>query len=518
MAGLALPSLDEIRQERERRRVRPAGPAALAERASNGRWQHAAHLDLLDEKLVALAEGRIKRLIVTMPPRHGKSQLCSRYFPAWYLGTHPENRVILCSYEAGFAAKWGGEARDILSEHGQLFGVRVSDETSARDDWRLDGREGGMVTAGAGGPITGRGANLLIIDDPVKNARDANSPTVRQAVWDWWQSTALTRLEPDASVLIIQTRWHKHDLAGRLLTEDPDEVDEADDERWEVLNLPALAESAGDELGRKPGDALWPQRWPAERLMRRMRRLGSYVWGALYQQRPTDPEGNYFKRSWFTVVEPERVPTLSRSCRCWDLAATVQGEKGNTDPDFLAGVKVGKGENGKYYVQHAHVERTTPEGVEKTIQQFGHSDGRTVAIRAEQEGAASGKIVAAHFSRLMDSWDFRFTGIPRNSKLTRSGPFNAACERGDVILVAGKWNEAFIEQLVSFPNGAHDDQVDAAVGAYTELAGADEPWDEQAVQDAFDAPGETLDDDGKSPVERMLARARERYEIGSLEI
>ncbi len=447
-------------------------------RISNGRWQHARHLDLLDTKLVALAEGRIKRLIVTMPPRHGKSQLGSRYFPAWYLGRYPDNRVILCSYEAGFAAKWGGEARDILNEHGQdLFGVRVSNETSARDDWRIEGREGGMITAGAGGPITGRGANLFVIDDPVKNARDANSQTVRQGIWDWWQSTALTRLEPDASVLVVQTRWHKQDLTGRLLGEDPEDADddEPDDERWEVLNLPAIAEGQGDALGRLTGEALWPERWPAARLEKRKRRLGGYVWGALYQQRPTDPEGNYFKRSWFNVVPPERAPRIVRAVRCWDLAATLEGENGNSDPDYLAGVKIGQGEDQRYYVLHVFAQRVSADGVEKTIQQFGHSDGRDVAIRIEQEGAASGKIVKSHFERMMDGWDCRFTGIPRGTKFVRSGPFNAACERGDVVLVAGAWNEPYLEELQSFPNGSHDDRVDASVGAYEALQTLVEP-------------------------------------------
>lgn len=464
--GLALPSLTAIRAERERRHRRPATPAALATHASNGRWVHARHLDILDAKLKSLAEGKIKRLIVTMPPRHGKSQLCSRYFPAWYLGSYPDNRIILCSYEAGFAAKWGGEARDALNENGHLFGVQVSDETSARDDWKIAGREGGMVTAGAGGPITGRGANLFIIDDPVKNARDANSPTVRQSVWDWWQSTALTRLEPDASALIVLTRWHKHDLAGRLLGEDPEDAGESDDERWELLNLPALAEETGDAMGRNIGDALWPERWPAERLEKRKRRLGGYVWGALYQQRPTDPEGNYFKRSWFNVVAADRVPAITQTVRCWDLAATLEGENGNEDPDYLAGVKIGKGADGKFYVLHVHAARTSAEGVEQTIQQFGHSDGKACAIRIEQEGAASGKIVKNHFQRMMAGWDCRFTGIPRGSKFVRSGPFNAACERGDVPIVAGMWNEPYFEELQAFPNGPHDDRVDASVGAY----------------------------------------------------
>jgi predicted phage terminase large subunit-like protein len=451
--------------ERERRRNMPRSPAELAERVSKGRWRRARHLGLLNEKLVALAEGKIKRLIVTMPPRHGKSQLCSRYFPAWFLGKYPEARVILCSYEAGFAANWGGQARDVLHDHGPaLFGVGVSDATSARDDWRIDGREGGMVTAGVGGPITGRGANLLIIDDPVKNARDANSPTVRDATFQWWQSTALTRLEPDASVLLIQTRWHKGDLAGRLMEED--RTEEADDEAWEVLNLPALAEGADDALGRTEGEALWPERWPLARLLKRMRRLGRYVWGALFQQRPTDPEGNYFQTTWFEIVDPERVPEIVESVRCWDLAATIEGEGGNTDPDYLASAHVGRGVDDKYYIFDVTEDRLTPEGVGKQIQQYGMTDGRGVRIRIEQEGAASGKIVAYHYERMMDGWDCRFTGIPKTSKFVRSGPFNAACERGDVKLVRGKWNRGFLDQLAAFPNGSHDDKVDAGVGAY----------------------------------------------------
>src|SRR4051812_1719703 len=171
-----LPSLEEIRLERERRQLCPASPGRLAESVSNGRWQHAPHLDLLDRKLVELARCKIKRLIVTMPPRHGKSQLCSKYFPAWFLGMYPDDQVILCSYEAGFAAKWGGEARDLLARHGdEFFGVTVSNYTSARDDWRIEGREGGMITAGVGGPITGYGAKLFIIDDPIKNSKEANS-------------------------------------------------------------------------------------------------------------------------------------------------------------------------------------------------------------------------------------------------------------------------------------------------------------------------------------------------------
>jgi predicted phage terminase large subunit-like protein len=465
--------LEEIDAELSRRERQPNSPAQLAEIVSQGRWKSARHLELLNRKLIELSERKIKRLIVTMPPRHGKSQLCSRYYPAQYLGKNPDHRVILCSYEANFAAEWGGRARDILTEHGrELFGVRVRDDRSARDDWSIEGREGGMVTAGVGGPITGRGANLLIIDDPVKNSAEANSETYRDRTWEWWLSTALTRLEPDGVVLLVMTRWHEDDLAGRLIKQNTtrqNEDEEADDENWEILNLPAIAEE-DDQLGREPGEALWIDRWPIKKLLRRMKRLGTYVWNALFQQRPSPPEGNYFKREWFKIVPHDRVPTADRIVRCWDLAATAEDEAAN--PDWLVGTKMIKAENGNYYILHINRSRISPKNVEENIKQTAAIDGRHAMIRIEQEGAASGKLTKYHFVSMLDGYDAKFTPIPKSSKLTRSGPFNAACERGEVLLVEGEWNEQWLDEVSKFPYGSHDDDVDSAVGAYEALATA----------------------------------------------
>lgn len=469
-ATASLPSLTAIEAEIERRKRRPKSAAKLAEIASGGRWETAPHLELLDQKLCDLAQRKIRRLIVTMPPRHGKSQLCSRYFPAWYLGTNPDHRVILCSYEANFAADWGGRARDVLEENGPaLFGVKVRGDSNARDDWKIDRREGGMITSGVGGPITGRGADCLIIDDPVKNAAEASSETFRQRTWDWWTSTALTRVEPDGVVLVIMTRWNEDDLVGRLLKQNGEDEDGEDNERWHVLNLPAIAEE-NDQLGREPGTALWETRWPLDKLLRRMKRLGSYVWAALFQQRPSPLEGNYFKREWFDeIVSPDRVPPLVSVSRVWDLAATAADEA--SDPDWLVGTKMGKSRTGDYYVLHVARMRVSAAGVEATLKQFAASDTKAVKIRIEQEGAASGKIVKHHFETMLNGWDARFTPIPRASKAVRAGPFNAACERRQVHLVAGNWIADWIEELALFPNGKHDDQVDSASGAYESLNG-----------------------------------------------
>lgn len=217
---------------------RPSSPAEFAVRASGGRWQLAPHLALLNRFLLDLAAGAITRLLVTMPPRHGKSEFCSKFFPGWFLGTFPDYRVILASYEADFAAEWGGKVRDLMGEFGPAaFDLEVNPATTASARWDLKGHFGGMKTAGVGGPITGKGADLLVIDDPIKNAEEAGSAVRREAIWDWYRSTARTRLEPGGRVLLIQTRWHADDLAGRIL-----ESAAESGEPWVVLKVPALSD------------------------------------------------------------------------------------------------------------------------------------------------------------------------------------------------------------------------------------------------------------------------------------
>jgi predicted phage terminase large subunit-like protein len=262
---------------------RPTSPAQFAAQVWGERWSLPPHLARLNEALVDLADRRLRRLIVTMPPRHGKSVLVSQFLPAWYVGSFPEHRVILTSYQADFAAGWGRKARDVLAAHGRrAFGVRMSAASTAANRWDLARREGGMTTAGVGGPITGRGADLLIVDDPVKNAEQAISETFRQKMWDWWTSTAFTRLEPDGVAVVVQTRWHEDDLAGRLQREQADEG-------WRVIRFPALAEE-NDPLGRVADEPLWPERFPTDALARIRGSIPAHWWESLYQQRPSRHE------------------------------------------------------------------------------------------------------------------------------------------------------------------------------------------------------------------------------------
>ena len=258
---------------------------------------------LVSEYLERLVRREIKRLIVEFPPRHGKSELISHWFPISYLETFPREHVILASYEADFAANWGRKCRNSIQENQDKLRLRLKKDTTAVNRWEtMEG--GGMVTAGVGGPITGRGADCLIIDDPVKNAEEAYSLTRRERIWDWWRSTAFSRLEPNGIVIIIMTRWHKDDLAGRLLKE----IESGEGEKWEIIKLPALAEK-GDLLGRPEGVPLWPDRFGDSALKKIRVAIGSVFWASLYQQDPTDKEGGLFQRKWFTEID--RLPNLN---------------------------------------------------------------------------------------------------------------------------------------------------------------------------------------------------------------
>lgn len=427
----------------------------MARWASDWRWQSADHLKVLNNCLCDIAEGHIDRLLVMMPPRHGKSELVSRYTPPWWLARFPDRKVILASYEADFAASWGRRARDVMEDVGHKFHVRVRQDSHAANRWQLAGREGEMVTAGVGGPITGRGAHLLIIDDPVKNAEEAQSPTMRERAWEWWQSTALTRLEPGGACVVMMTRWHTDDLAGRILAAEPS--------RWHVVSLPALAEP-GDPLGRKPGQPLWPDRYPAPVLAELRNAMSAYWWQALYQQSPVAREGGMFRRDWLAVVT--RAPEKARRARYWDFAATAPAK--GSDPDWTVGCKLAESD-GDYWVEDVVRLRGTPGEVERTIHATANRDGPETTIVLEQEPGASGKSMVDYYIRSLAGSTVR-GWRPTGSKEVRADPVASQAEAGHVKLVEATWNKELLDELELFPLGVHDDQVDALSGAFHQLA------------------------------------------------
>jgi predicted phage terminase large subunit-like protein len=278
-------------------------PALFARHASRNlryAWIMAAHLSLIDAAVIqTIRAGQSgvgpNVLIIEAPPRHGKSELICRYLPAWYLGTFPENRCLLCMNTADLAATYGRKARDVMTEHGPaVFGMHVRGDSRAVNHWDLADHEGGMLTAGAGTAIQGRGGHLIIIDDPIKGHEQAGSESEREKQWTWYQGDVHPRLEPGGCVVIVSTRWHEEDVSGRLIRNS--KIDSLNPVRR--LRLPAIAE-ADDALGRQPGEPLWPHRFPLAQLEKTRAEMSPWIWNALYQQKPGRHEGAMFPDHYF---------------------------------------------------------------------------------------------------------------------------------------------------------------------------------------------------------------------------
>jgi len=437
-------------------------PASLAWMLSEQRWHPARHLLLLNRRLTDLATGRIRRLLVSMPPRHGKSELISHWLPVWYLNTWPERRIILATYGAEFAADWGRRVRNTVQEHADTLQVRIAQDSAAANRWHTTAG-GGMVAAGAGGPLTGRGADLFIIDDPIKTAEDAYSATWRERVWDWWTTTARTRLEPGASVVVLMTRWHDDDLAGRILRNAQESGD-----GWEVLNLPALAED-GDPLGREPGEALWPERYDVEALQTTRREVGERTWSALYQQRPTVDEGGYFQRGWWRYYTrpPVRFDEILQS---WDMAF-----KGTASSDFVVGQVWGRQAADRYLLDQVRGRWDFPRSLEAVRElSFRWPDAHVKLVEDKANGSA-----------VIDTLRRELQGLvavePEGGKVARAAAVSHQVEGGNVWLparsiapdgtpVLDPWVRDLVEEAAAFPTGVNDDQVDAMTQALTRMA------------------------------------------------
>jgi predicted phage terminase large subunit-like protein len=455
-----------------------SSPAGLAAVVTVGAWKLAPHLKLLNEKLLQVATGRCPRLAVFMPPRHGKSELISRFFPAWFLGTAPDKRVLFSSYEADFAAQWGRKVRDVLEDKGpEVFGISIRRDSSAADRWEIDGRKGGMQTCGIGGPLTGKGADVLIIDDPVKNAEEANSEAIRERNWDWYRAAAYTRLEPGGAVVVIQTRWHESDLAGRILAH-AREIDEP----WDVLSLPALSEGPGDPLGRSDGEPLWPERFDRSQLMGIRKTLGSYFWHALYQQNPQPAEGGAFKRSWirnwreegelYLIEYPDRWRAVAKKhCRRFgvvDLAWTLKKEN-----DYFACLACAVTPQQDLLLLDLHRERLEGPDIVPAIERMIRKwDLNYIGV----EDAQAQLMVIQHLRKRGHT--VRALRAEKD-KLSRAIPATIRMEAGQVFLPeTAYWLDDFVAELLAFPHGTHDDQVDVLAYAAVEVqrfGGAGEP-------------------------------------------
>lgn len=269
----------------------------------NPDYQENWHHTRIFQKLEAVERGEIRKLMIFVPPRHGKSEIASINFPAWFFGKNPKKNIIASSYTSDLAISFGRKARNIVNsaEYTNIFpNVTLAEDTKAAGQWNTN-RGGEYTAVGIGGGATGRGADVFIIDDPVKDVKEAESPVIQERNIDWYRSVARTRLTPTGAMILIQTRWHHGDLAGQILATEDD---------WEIIELPAIA--IQDEPERKIGDALWPARYSIEELEKIKKDLGTTAFSALYQQRPISEEGAVFKQDMFryrTLDELDRLTT-----------------------------------------------------------------------------------------------------------------------------------------------------------------------------------------------------------------
>lgn len=424
------------------------------------------HVQLLADKLEKVKSGDIKKLMVWMPPRHSKSFLASHFFPAWWLFNFPNDEIMLCSYNGDLARKFSQGVRDLVRDNEEFLGLEIDVNMSAKDFWGFVGHKGSLTAAGVNGTLTGQGCNVLIIDDPVKNAEEAYSPAVRRKTVEWYQSTALSRLEPGGAQIIIQTRWHDDDLSGQVL--------EADREGWHVVKLPAICEEPEeDPLGRKKGDALCPDRYDSETLKSMKNQMGNTVFSALYQQNPTPQGGSIFKSKHEKFYSRLDNDTVQVDNKIWAVSDCVKFVCADTaislakTADYTVLIVFLLTPDDELLIFHLERGRFTAARLIDRVIRF-HNKWRPSFIGVEKTMASISIIDA-----------LRSNGVPVKvlvpdiNKISRSLPAQIRMEQGKLFFPdpdRTEWFSKFADELYRFPAGKFDDQVDALAWG-CELAG-----------------------------------------------
>lgn len=410
------------------------------------------HLDHVRDHLADVTLGACRRLILSMPPQHGKSEGLTVRYPVWRLCRNHRLRVAVGAYNQTHANRFSRKSRKLARDL-----LPLSAERKAANEWET-AAGGTFVAVGVGAGITGLPVDLLAIDDPVKNREEADSPAHQERVWEWYMDDLTTRLQHGAPVILVMTRWHAADLAGKILASE-------DGPNWRYVRLPAIAED-GDPLGRAPGEPLCPELHPLADLEEKRRVMGEGFTG-LYQQLPVPRGGLFFRRDWFKVV-PEPFGGRPRRVRYWDLAAATKDTS-----CYTAGVLVAA-QDGRYRVEDVVRVRLPPAERNEMMRRTAEMDaGRPGFERTwfeEQPGAAGIETSQALIRSLagLPVRSDRVTG----SKQSRAEPLADAARGGLVEVVDAHWTAAYLSELASFPRGQFADQVDSSSGAFNKLTRA----------------------------------------------
>ena len=408
----------------------------------------------------------IGRLIVTMPPRHGKSLTVSKRFPAFLLGRYSKLRVALVSYSSDISADFSRANRHLLENelaYRRIFpDTKVHPSSGAVERWSLAGGsldDPSFVAVGIGGALTGRGFQLIIVDDPVKNRAEAESFAYRRRVKDFYKGTLRSRLEPGGAIVVIATRWHLDDLPGYLLNA----AKEGEGEEWDILNLPAIA-IKDDTIGRRLDAPLWPERFGKQALKRARLALGHYEWEAQYQGNPRPPEGTHIQREWFEIID--KAPENLRWVRYWDLAISTK-----ESASFTASCRIALDDDGSVYITdmvRGHWEWHQQRKIMSQTMLAEKGMNVVHGIESALHGAVALQDLRADKNLL--SIPLQGIGVHKD-KLTRALPWIARAEAGKIKLVRGNWIGDFLDEATNFTGGKdlHDDQIDSVSGGYSML-------------------------------------------------
>lgn len=403
----------------------------------------------------------VNRLMLFVPPQHGKSEIASRNFPAYVLGKQPDTKIAAASYSIDLARSFNRDLQRIIESklYSNVFSETMlnskniaSDSRGAylrnTEEFEVVGYKGSYKAVGVMGGLSGRAVDLAIIDDPIKDAMEANSKVFRDRVWDWYLNVLSTRLHNKSKVILIMTRWHEDDLAGRLL--------QKEHSKWKVIKIPAIKEDINEPNDpRRVGEALWSERHSLSKLLD-LRKLSESVFQSLYQQNPTAPEGNKVKKEWFQYVNEKEVPNIH-----WDMwvdGAYTKSTANDPTGIMLAGFDRLKKQLYIKFAQDAFLEM--PELLE-LISEMADLHGLSGKSRVFFEPKASGKSL-----KQMVNNSTNLSAVEIKSILVREGKeariqfASPRIHSGKVNIVIGTWNDKFIHQICSFPNAAHDEYVD----------------------------------------------------------
>lgn len=413
----------------------------------------APHVRFIASLCERILNGEIDRSLLCMPPRHAKTTTMTTRLAVRALMQNPDDWFLVTAYNERFARRLGRQMRNLAVQ----CGLPVAGDKRATDEWELQGHSGGIMTRGVGSPPTGIGFKGIIIDDPIRRREDAESEVYREKVWDWFTDDLLTRLEPGGWLSIAMTLWHHDDIAARAVASEPD--------KYFVAKLRAIAED-DDPIGRRPGEALWPARYPVEALERIRQQMtreeGEYGWQALFQQNPTAKTGSFFDVSKIEIVDA--VPAMLNHCRAWDIASSKGAGDESSGPRLA-----GPDKEGYWYGVDVEHGRWDSAERDRRMRQTAEFDGQSVKIRVPQDPGAAGKSLAEHFVRLLAGFNVKAEPVS-GDKETRASPLAAQVNAGNVRFVRGPWNKEVIEQMRQFPMGKHDDHVDGMSDAFNELA------------------------------------------------